>query len=147
LKTKAVLSHGLIPIVCCGESLEQREAGVTDSHISTQITEALKGISKEDIYKMVFAYEPIWAIGTGKTCDSVEANRVIKMIRDTIAGLYDKASAEAARILYGGSVKASTIEEQMSMSDIDGALVGGASLEADSFVGIITGTMKVSRAV
>ena len=141
LKAKAVISHGLIPIICCGESLEQREAGVTDEHISSQIRNALVGISADDIAKSVFAYEPIWAIGTGKTCDSVEANRVIKMIRSVVAEVSTKQAADQARILYGGSVKASTIEEQMSMSDIDGALVGGASLEADSFVGIIKGTM------
>ncbi|OGI18763.1 MAG: triose-phosphate isomerase [Candidatus Melainabacteria bacterium RIFOXYA2_FULL_32_9] len=143
LKAKAVLSHGLIPIICCGETLEQREAGVTDEHIATQIRAALVGISAEDIAKSVFAYEPIWAIGTGKTCDAQEANRVIKMIRSVIAEVSTQEAANQARILYGGSVKPSIIEEQMSMSDIDGALVGGASLEADSFVGIIKGTMAV----
>jgi triosephosphate isomerase (TIM) len=142
LKAKAAIAGNLIPIICCGESLEQREAGITDEHIATQIREALVGISAEDITKSVFAYEPIWAIGTGKTCDSVEANRVIKMIRSVIAEVSTQDAANQARILYGGSVKPSTIEEQMSMSDIDGALVGGASLEADSFAGIITGCMK-----
>ena len=139
LKTKAAIAHKVIPIVCCGESLEQREAGITDAHIASQIKAALVGIGADDIAKLVFAYEPIWAIGTGKTCDSVEANRVIKMIRAVIADLSTKQAADQARILYGGSVKASTIEEQMSMSDIDGALVGGASLEAESFAGIIKG--------
>lgn len=142
LKSKAVIANGLTPIICCGESLEQREAGVTDDHIAKQIREALVGISADDIAKSVFAYEPIWAIGTGKTCDSPEANRVIKMIRSVIAEVSTKEAADQARILYGGSVKPSSIEEQMSMSDIDGALVGGAALEADSFVGIITGCMK-----
>lgn len=141
LKAKNVLSHNLTPIICCGESLEQREAGITDDHIAKQIREALAGISAEDIARSVFAYEPIWAIGTGKTCDSQEANRVIKMIRSVIAEMSNQNAADQARILYGGSVKPSTIEEQMSMSDIDGALVGGASLEADSFVGIVKGTM------
>lgn len=141
LKTKAALAHDILPIICCGESLEQREAGVTDDHIRTQIKGALEGISAEDVERSVIAYEPIWAIGTGKTCDSPEANRVIKMIRDYVASLYSQDVADKVRILYGGSVKPSTIEEQMSMSDIDGALVGGASLEADSFVGIIKGAM------
>ncbi|EKE03610.1 MAG: triosephosphate isomerase [uncultured bacterium] len=143
LKAKAILSHGLIPIICCGETLEQREAGITDEHIASQIRAALVGISAEEIAKSVFAYEPIWAIGTGKTCDAQEANRVIKMIRSVIAEVSTQDAANQARILYGGSVKPSTIEEQMAMSDIDGALVGGASLEVDSFVGIIKGTMAV----
>lgn len=141
LKTKAAIAHGVTAIVCCGESLEQREAGITDAHIASQIDGALQGISADDIANLVFAYEPIWAIGTGKTCDSNEANRVIKMIRSVVAKNSNQKAADQARILYGGSVKPSTIEEQMSMSDIDGALVGGASLEADSFVGIIKGTM------
>lgn len=142
LKAKAALAHDIIPIICCGESLEQREADITDIHIETQIRAALKDIDAKDIARSVFAYEPIWAIGTGKTCDSKEANRVIKMIRSVIAEVSNKQTADQARILYGGSVKPSTIEEQMSMSDIDGALVGGASLEAESFVGIIKGTMS-----
>ncbi|MEI7474360.1 MAG: triose-phosphate isomerase [bacterium] len=142
LKTKACLAHGVTPIVCCGESLEQREAGVTDEVVAKQIRAALEGISAEDVAKLVFAYEPIWAIGTGKTCDSPEANRVIKMIRETVASVSTKESADQARILYGGSVKPSSIVEQMAQSDIDGALVGGASLEADSFVGIVKGAIK-----
>ena len=143
-KAKAILSGRLIPIICCGETLEQREAGSTDVHIASQIRAALSGISSEDIAKSVIAYEPIWAIGTGKTCDSVEANRVIKMIRSVVAEVAGSSAADSIRILYGGSVKPSTIEEQMSQSDIDGALVGGASLKADSFNEIIANTMKVS---
>lgn len=141
LKAKAILSNGLIPIICCGESLAQREAGKTDEIVKSQIKADLKGLSNEQIEKSVIAYEPIWAIGTGKTCDSVEANRVIKLIRDTVAEVSNQDAADKIRILYGGSVKPSTIEEQMSQSDIDGALVGGASLEADSFTGIIKGSM------
>ncbi len=140
-KAKAILSDGLIPIICCGESLEQREAGVTDYHIASQITKALRDIPPEDVSKSIIAYEPIWAIGTGKTCDAAEANRVIKMIRETVKGLYDLATSESIRILYGGSVKPETIKEQMSQSDIDGALVGGASLKADSFAQIIKGAV------
>jgi len=143
-KAKAILAGGLIPIICCGETLEQREAGSTDVHIASQIRAALSGISSEDIAKSVIAYEPIWAIGTGKTCDSVEANRVIKMIRSVVSEVAGSQAADSIRILYGGSVKPSTIEEQMSQSDIDGALVGGASLKADSFNEIIANTMKVS---
>ena len=140
-KAKAILANGLLPIICCGETLEQREAGVTDSHIEAQIRAALDGISAEDIAKSVIAYEPIWAIGTGKTCDSDEANRVIAMIRNVVKSVAGEASADAIRILYGGSVKPETIEEQMAKSDIDGALVGGASLKADSFAKIVKGAM------
>lgn len=143
-KAKAILAGGLIPIICCGETLEQRESGVTDSHISSQIKAALSGISSEDVSKSVIAYEPIWAIGTGKTCDSAEANRVIKMIRSVVSEVAGAEAANSIRILYGGSVKPSTIAEQMSQSDIDGALVGGASLKADSFNEIIANTMKVA---
>ena len=143
-KAKAILAGGLIPIICCGETLEQREAGVTDEHIATQIRAALNGLSEEEVAKSVIAYEPIWAIGTGKTCDSVEANRVIAMIRNVVKQVSSESAGEAIRILYGGSVKPSTIEEQMSQSDIDGALIGGASLTAESFNEIISNTMKVS---
>lgn len=143
-KAKAILAGGLLPIICCGETLEQREAGVTDEHIASQIRAALSGLSNAEIAKSVIAYEPIWAIGTGKTCDSVEANRVIAMIRNVVKEVSDSATADSIRILYGGSVKPATIEEQMSMSDIDGALIGGASLKSDSFNEIITNSMKVA---
>ncbi len=141
-KAKAILAGGLLPIICCGETLEQREAGQTDAHIASQIKAALDGISSEDVAKSVIAYEPIWAIGTGKTCDSAEANRVIAMIRNVVKEVAGAEAGDAIRILYGGSVKPSTIEEQMRQSDIDGALVGGASLKADSFNEIIDNTMK-----
>ena len=141
-KAKAILAGGLLPIICCGETLEQREAGQTDAHIASQIKAALEGISSEDVAKSVIAYEPIWAIGTGKTCDSAEANRVIAMIRNVVKEVAGAEAGDAIRILYGGSVKPSTIEEQMRQSDIDGALVGGASLKADSFNEIIDNTMK-----
>jgi len=140
-KAKAILAKNVIPIICCGETLEQREAGITDKHLETQITAALDGISKEDVAKSVIAYEPIWAIGTGKTCDAVEANRTIGAIRKVVEKLTDTATAQAIRILYGGSVKPETIESQMAQSDIDGALVGGASLKADSFVKIVKGAI------
>ena len=140
-KALAILNSGLIPIICCGETLEQREQGVTDSHLEGQITKAFKGISSDDAVKSVIAYEPIWAIGTGKTCDAVEANRTIGQIRRVIAKLYSQDVADKIRILYGGSVKPSTIVEQMAQSEIDGGLIGGASLEADSFVQLIKGAM------
>ena len=143
-KAKAILNGGLLPIICCGESLEQRESGVTDEHIASQIRAALSGLSNEEIAKSVIAYEPIWAIGTGKSCDAVEANRVIAMIRNVVSEISNSETANSIRILYGGSVKPATIEEQMSMSDIDGALIGGASLKADSFTEIITNSMKVA---
>jgi len=143
-KAKAILSGGLIPIICCGETLEQREAGITDQHIASQIRAALEGLSQEQIAGSVIAYEPIWAIGTGKTCDADEANRAIMNIRSVVAEVSSQDSANAVRILYGGSVTPGSISEQMSKSDIDGALVGGASLKADSFNEIIANTMKVT---
>ena len=140
-KAKAILAKGLIPIICCGETLEQREAGVTDTHLAGQITKALKDLTAEQVEKSVIAYEPIWAIGTGKSCDSVEANRTIGEIRKVVAKLYSQDTADKIRILYGGSVKPSTIVEQMAQSEIDGGLIGGASLKADSFVELIKGAM------
>lgn len=138
-KAKAILAKGVIPIICCGETLEQREAGLTDKHLATQIRAALDGLTKEEIAKSVIAYEPIWAIGTGKTCDSAEANRTIGAIRSVVKELSDETTGEAIRILYGGNVKPETIDEQMAQPEIDGALVGGASLKADSFVRIVKG--------
>ena len=135
-KAKSILSKGLIPIICCGETLEQREEGITDAWIAGQIKAALAGLSAEEVAKSVIAYEPIWAIGTGKTCDSDEANRVIAMIRSVVKEVAGAESADAIRILYGGSVKPSTIVEQMSKSDIDGALIGGASLKSVDFMAI-----------
>lgn len=143
-KAKAILNNGLIPIICCGESLDQREAGVTDSHITSQIKAALEGLTEEEITKSAIAYEPIWAIGTGKTCDSNEANRVIAMIRNVVKEVSTTSAGDSIRILYGGSVNPGSIEEQMSKSDIDGALIGGASLKIDSFNEIIANTMKVA---
>jgi len=143
-KAKAILANGLIPIICCGETLEQREAGVTDAHIATQIKAAIEGLSEEEITISAIAYEPIWAIGTGKVCDSDEANRVIAMIRNVVKEVSTAAAGDAIRILYGGSVTPASIEEQLSKSDIDGALIGGASLKIESFTEIIANTMKVT---
>ena len=130
-KARAILAKGLIPIICCGETLEQREAGVTDAHLEAQITKALKGISADDVAKSVIAYEPIWAIGTGKTATTEQAQEVCKGIRELIAEMYDEATAEAVRIQYGGSVNAATAADLFSQPDIDGGLVGGASLKPD----------------
>ena len=135
-KAKAILAGGLIPIICCGETLEQRESGVTDSHIASQIRAALDGISSEDIAKSVIAYEPIWAIGTGKTASSDDANKMSHFIRKAIETKYGASVSERVRILYGGSVKPANASEILNMEDIDGALVGGASLKND-FVAIV----------
>lgn len=136
-KIKAAVLYGLKPILCVGETLEQREKGETFNHIKSQIVKDFEGIDMESMKEVVVAYEPIWAIGTGKTATSKDANDVIKFIREQIDALYGKQISENIRIQYGGSVKPSTIKEQMAQSDIDGALVGGASLKADDFVSIV----------
>jgi triosephosphate isomerase (TIM) len=136
-KVKAALEHSLIPIVCCGESLEEREDGITRDVLGKQIRRGLKGFSEGDIEKMIVAYEPIWAIGTGRTATDEQANEAIAYIRSVIAAMYGKETADKVRIQYGGSVKPSTIKAQMEQSDIDGALVGGASLNASDFAAIV----------
>lgn len=142
LKTKAALDLGLTPIVCVGESLEQREAGETESVVSKQVAEAFEGLTESEVEKTVVAYEPIWAIGTGKTATADDANQVCQAIRETILDLHGEEAASATRILYGGSVKPANIEELLGKDDIDGALVGGASLEADSFLQLVEATQK-----
>lgn len=132
-KIKSALKHNIAPIVCVGESLAQREEGITIDFVMTQVENALKDIKPEDAKKIVFAYEPIWAIGTGKTASASDAQEVIGAIRNKIEKLYNKDVAEDVRILYGGSVKPENIKELMAEADIDGALVGGASLKPDSF--------------
>ncbi len=136
-KVKASFIHGLIPILCVGETLEQREAGKTHEIVKTQIEKDLEDIGEENVSSMVIAYEPIWAIGTGKTATAQDANEVIMYIRDAVRGMYGDKAADSVRIQYGGSVKASTIKEQMAQSDIDGALVGGASLNPEEFAAIV----------
>ncbi|NLL99235.1 MAG: triose-phosphate isomerase [Tepidanaerobacter sp.] len=135
-KIKSALKHELAPIICVGETLEQREEGITIDFVMGQVEKALKGIEAEEAKKIVFAYEPIWAIGTGKTASAADAQEVIGAIRNKISELYNKEVAEAVRILYGGSVKPENIKELMAEADIDGALVGGASLKAESFYAI-----------
>ena len=130
-KVKAALAHGLIPILCCGETLEQREQGVTMDFIRQQVKIGLQGVSAQEARGVVIAYEPIWAIGTGKTATAEQAQEVCAAIRSCIAEIYDPATAEAIRIQYGGSVNAATAPELFAQPDIDGGLVGGASLKAD----------------
>ncbi|MDO5690141.1 MAG: triose-phosphate isomerase [Tissierellia bacterium] len=132
-KVLSAIAHELKPILCCGETLEEREAGKAEEKVKGQIHEGLKGVTPEQIQGVVIAYEPIWAIGTGKTASSEDANDMCGIIRKTVEEIYDGAAAEGIRILYGGSVKPSNISELMAKSDIDGALVGGASLEVKSF--------------
>lgn len=127
LKTAAALEAGLTPIVAVGETLELREQGRTQSHVCAQTLAALAGLEPQDVRKLIVAYEPIWAIGTGHNCDAAEANSVMHEIRGCIEGLED------VPILYGGSVKPENIAQYTALSDIDGGLVGGASLDPDSF--------------
>ena len=136
-KVKKAFEHNLTPILCCGETLEQREAGVTDDFIACQIKVDMAGLTNEQAKQVVIAYEPIWAIGTGKTATKEQANETISAIRKVVEGMYGKEVADAVRIQYGGSVKPNTIKDQMAMSDIDGALVGGASLVATDFSQIV----------
>lgn len=136
-KVKSAFIYDLIPILCVGETLEQREAGKTFEVVSRQIKKDLENINAENVSKMVIAYEPIWAIGTGRTATAQDANDVIKYIRECVKEISGEKAAAEIRIQYGGSVKPSTIKEQMAMSDIDGALVGGASLKADEFAAIV----------
>ncbi|MGL5821524.1 MAG: triose-phosphate isomerase [Sarcina sp.] len=137
LKMAAAFAHNLIPVICYGETLEDREAGKTNEVIESQIKVSFAGLTDEQAAKAVIAYEPIWAIGTGKTATSEQANETIAAIRAMVANMYGKEVADKIRIQYGGSVKPNTIAEQMGMSDIDGALVGGASLKAEDFSQIV----------
>jgi triosephosphate isomerase (TIM) len=136
-KAKAIFNHGMTPIICCGETLEQREAGETNAFVSGQIKAALEGLSEEQVSNSVIAYEPIWAIGTGKSSSSNDANEVCAKIRETVRGLYSDKTADSVRIQYGGSVKPENIAEYMAQPDIDGARVGGASLDAASYLALL----------
>ena len=136
LKIKAALTHDLKPIVCVGETLEQREAGITKEFVTGQVRNALKEITEDELKKIIIAYEPIWAIGTGKTASKEDANEVCKWIREELKALYGDVADEII-IQYGGSVKSSNAKDLFEMSDIDGGLVGGASLEPEEFSKIV----------
>ena len=136
-KIKAALANELKPIVCVGETLEQRESGKAEEVFTTQTRKAFEGLSAEDAKKVIIAYEPIWAIGTGKTATSEDANNSVKAIRNEIRSLYGDEVADEIIIQYGGSVKSSNAKELFTTSDIDGGLVGGASLKADEFAKIV----------
>ncbi|MCG8501854.1 MAG: triose-phosphate isomerase [Firmicutes bacterium] len=136
-KVLAALAHGLIPIICVGESLEQREQGITNDLVRMQTKIALRGLTGEQVKEVIIAYEPIWAIGTGKTATSEQANEVNAVIRETVEALFGEEVALHTRIQYGGSVKAANAKELMNMPDIDGGLVGGASLNAEEFSKIV----------
>lgn len=136
-KAKAIFKNNMKPIICCGETLEQREAGETNEWVAGQVTNALKDLSAEQVANTIIAYEPIWAIGTGKTASSDQAQEVCHLIRETVAKLYDQTVADKVRIQYGGSVKPANIAELMSKEDIDGGLVGGASLDPESFLQLV----------
>ena len=136
-KVKAVLAHDMTPIMCVGETLEEREAGQTDAKVSGQVKAGLDGVPPEQVGGMVLAYEPIWAIGTGRNATPEDANETIGTIRKMVAGLCGEAAARSLRIQYGGSVKPGNIGALMAMPEIDGALVGGASLDPDDFARIV----------
>ncbi|MGH4125000.1 MAG: triose-phosphate isomerase [Clostridium sp.] len=136
-KLKAAYNHKISPILCMGETLAQRESDITEKVLDNQIKLDLAGLTREQVEKLVIAYEPIWAIGTGKTATADEANETIGFIRKTVGAMFGSDVSDKLRIQYGGSVKPSTISEQMGKSDIDGGLIGGASLKAEDFAGIV----------
>lgn len=138
-KAHAAFKHNLVPIVCVGETLEQRENNETKQLVADQVEKALAGLTEDQVKATVIAYEPIWAIGTGKSSTAADANEVCAHIRQVVAEKHSQAAADAIRIQYGGSVKPENIKEYMAQSDIDGALVGGASLEPQSFLALLEG--------
>ncbi|MFM8262038.1 MAG: triose-phosphate isomerase [Pirellula sp.] len=144
-KLHAVLAAGLTPIVCVGETLEQREAGQTEQVVRSQCSGSLHGLTDEQMLKTVLAYEPVWAIGTGKTATPAQAEEVHHGIRTLLANLFSNETSQKVIILYGGSVKADNALELLSEPNIDGALVGGASLKQDSFLGIVQSASAVKK--
>jgi len=136
-RVKKALESEITPIICVGEVLNEREAGETNNVVAKQVRGALDGLSRQDAEKIVIAYEPVWAIGTGKVATPEQAQQVHKMIRELLVELYDNELAESVRIQYGGSMKPENATELLSQPDIDGGLIGGASLKADAFLGII----------
>ena len=138
-KALAVFSHNMTPIICVGETLDEREADKAESVVGDQVEAALKEFTEEQVKSTVIAYEPIWAIGTGKSSTSEDANQMCAHVRKVVANVYSQEAADALRVQYGGSVKPNNIKEYMAQSDIDGALVGGASLKVDDFVQLLEG--------
>ncbi|CAN5219937.1 triose-phosphate isomerase [soil metagenome] len=136
-KVRAILAHGMTPIMCVGETLEEREAGDTESKVSRQVESGLAELSADQVGGSVIAYEPIWAIGSGRTATADDAQKVCGMVRSVVEGRFGADAASQLRIQYGGSVKSSNTAELMAAPDIDGALVGGASLDSDEFAGIV----------
>ena len=141
-RVKAALEAGLNVILCVGEMLEDRELGITEELVAMQTKIALNGVSKEQLKNVIIAYEPVWAIGTGKTATAEQANEVCAVIRATIAKVYDKAAADAMTIQYGGSMNAKNAEELLTQPDVDGGLIGGASLKAPDFSVIVNAASK-----
>ena len=136
-RVRGALDAGLTAILCVGEYLEQREQGITAEIVAMQTKIALEGVSKEELSRVIIAYEPVWAIGTGKTATAEQANEVCAQIRAVIAGLYDQDAANAVTIQYGGSMNAGNAAQLLAMSDVDGGLIGGASLKAEDFATIV----------
>jgi triosephosphate isomerase (TIM) len=136
-KVRSVFSHAMVPILCVGESLGEREAGATEEKVAGQVRRDLQGVASEDVSRLVIAYEPIWAIGTGRNAEPADAGQVVGLIRDTLSSSYSKEVADAVRVQYGGSVKAGNIRDFMAHPEIDGALVGGASLDPEEFALIV----------
>lgn len=136
-KAHAIFNNGMTPIVCCGESLETREAGKAEEWVQAQVKAALKDLTAEQVSNLVIAYEPIWAIGTGKTATSDQAEEICAVVRKTVADLYDQGVADKVRIQYGGSVKPANVKELMAKPNIDGGLVGGASLVPESYLELV----------
>ena len=143
-KVKVVLENGMKPILCVGEKLEEREAGNTIAVVSKQTSEGMAGLSAEDAQKVVIAYEPVWAIGTGKTATPALAQEVPAEIRKVLAGLFGAEASENIQILYGGSMKPENADDLLKEKDIDGGLIGGAALKADSFVALVKSAAKLA---
>ena len=142
LRAKAALEHGLKPIICVGELLEQREGGVTEKVVTDQVVAALKGFTPEDMANTIIAYEPVWAIGTGKTATAEQANEVCALIRRVVAGLFDQKVADALSIQYGGSMNPKNCDELLAQYDVDGGLIGGAALKVPDFTALVKAASK-----
>ncbi len=136
-KAHAIFRNGLVPIICCGESLETYEAGKAVDFVGAQVSAALKDLTAEQVASLVIAYEPIWAIGTGKSATQDDAQKMCKAVRDVVAADFGQEVADKVRVQYGGSVKPENVASYMACPDVDGALVGGASLEAESFLALL----------